>query len=92
MMHHANGECGSCHDDTHGHDEEPLSSIDAEHHTAMEMAYDEHADDCLFRTMGSDAPGDYECECEQNTFSTSQCEGCGSWLHGERHALTLFAK
>lgn len=31
-----------------------------------------------------------ECDCEINTYSTSQCEGCGSWLHGERHAMTLF--
>lgn len=56
----------------------------------MGMAREEHAEDCLFRTMGSDAPDDYECDCERNTFSTSQCEGCGSWLHGERHALTLW--
>ena len=35
-------------------------------------------------------PDDYECDCEKNTYSTSQCEGCGSYLHGERHAMTLF--
>lgn len=35
-------------------------------------------------------PDDYECDCETNTFSKSQCEGCGSWLYGERHAMTLF--
>lgn len=35
-------------------------------------------------------PDDYECDCETNTFSTSQCEGCGSHLAGERHAMTLF--
>ena len=27
---------------------------------------------------------------EVDIYSTSQCEGCGSWLHGERHAMTLF--
>lgn len=27
---------------------------------------------------------------EPNTYSTSQCEGCGSWLHGERHSMTLW--
>lgn len=36
-----------------------------------------------------DYPDDYECDCETNTFSTSQCEGCGSYLHGERHAMWL---
>ena len=30
-----------------------------------------------------------ECDCETDTYSTSQCEGCGSYLHGERHAMTL---
>lgn len=35
-------------------------------------------------------PIDYECDCETDTFSTSQCDGCGSYLHGERHAMTLF--
>ena len=87
MLHHANGECGGCHE---GHDAEPLSAIEAPFTVAMGMAYEEHAEDCLFRTMGGDAPGDYECDCETNTFSTSQCEGCGSYLHGERHAMTLF--
>jgi len=27
---------------------------------------------------------------EYDSYSTSQCEGCGSWLHGERHAFTLW--
>ncbi|MEU6389938.1 hypothetical protein [Streptomyces sp. NPDC046939] len=39
---------------------------------------------------GSCQPKPEECDCETNTFSTSQCEGCGSYLHGERHAMTLF--
>lgn len=89
MLHEANGECGGCHSD-HGHDREPLSAIGDDFHVAMGMAYAEHEEDCLFRTQGDDAPDSYECECERNTFSTSQCEGCGSYLHGERHAMTLF--
>lgn len=36
-----------------------------------------------------DYPDDYECDCETRTYSTSQCEGCGSYLHGERHAMWL---
>lgn len=87
LMHHANGECGSCHDD--GHDEEPLSSIGDGFHVAMGMGYEEHAEDCETR-IHNGAPADYECDCETNTYSASQCEGCGSYLHGERHAMTLF--
>lgn len=89
LHHHANGECGSCHDDEHGHDKEPLSAIEAPNTVAMGMAYEEHAEDCEVRIQGQ-WPDNYECDCETNTFSKSQCEGCGSYLHGERHALTLF--
>lgn len=89
MLTHAGGEC--CADETHGGDSiEPLSAIGDGFHVAMGMLWEEHEEDCLFRTMGHDAPGNYECECERNTFSRSQCEGCGSYLHGERHAMTLF--
>lgn len=87
ILHHANGECGGCHE---GHDEEPLSSIGDGFHAAMGMTHEEHAEDCLRRTQGGDAPDDYECGCAENTYSTSQCQGCGSYLHGERHAMTLF--
>jgi hypothetical protein len=90
LMHHANGECGSCHDDEHGHDEEPLSSIGEGFHVAMGMSYEEHDESCERHTKGSDAADDHECDCETRTYSTSQCEGCGSYLHGERHAMTLF--
>jgi hypothetical protein len=139
LMHHANGECGSCHD-KHGHDEEPLSAIGDGFHVAMGMSYEEHAETCARRPLGctecsnpathavwwqnedgtregeprcgefecmstpDDAvaggtapiptpfpvPDNYVCDCETNTFNMSQCEGCGSWLHGERHAMTLF--
>lgn len=89
MLSHANGEC--CADDQHGGDGiEPLSSIEAPFTVTMGMTYEEHAEDCLFRAMGRDAPNDYECECETNTCGRSQCEGCGSWLYGERHAFTLW--
>lgn len=89
MLHHANGECGSCNDIYGPHDEEPLSAVEAPYTVAMGMAYEEHAEDCETRIHGR-VPDGYECECETNTFSTSCCEGCGSWLHGERHAMTLF--
>jgi hypothetical protein len=88
MLAHANGEC--CADDQHGGDGcEPLSAIEAPFTVAMGMAYEEHAEDCETHIQNG-APDNYECDCETNTYSTSQCEGCGSYLHGERHAMTLF--
>lgn len=29
-----------------------------------------------------------DCDCEDIPFSHSQCDGCGSHLYGERHAVT----
>lgn len=100
LMHHANGECGDCHHDD-GHDEEPLSAIGEGFHVAMGMGWEDHDDECLTHVINDlknrfpdvdwpDVPDDDECDCETNTFSKSQCSGCGSWLHGERHAMTLF--
>lgn len=34
---------------------------------------------------GQPCPDDADCDCEKNTFSTSQCGMCGAYLHGERH-------
>lgn len=100
MLHHANGECGSCHREE-GHDREPLSAIETPFHVSLGMGYENHEDDCLTHGIRDleerfpdldwpDVPDDYECECEINTFSTAQCAGCGTYLHGERHAMTLF--
>lgn len=90
IMHHANGECDGCHE---GHDEEPLSLLDPAN-TAMGMRYSEHDEGCPNHfPEGADttqASGDVECDCETNTHSMSQCQGCGSWLHGERHAMTIW--
>lgn len=78
--HHAKGECGDCHSDE-GHGKEPLSAIEWPFSVAMGMGWEMHSDECI---------NDGQCDCETNSFSTSQCEGCGSYLHGERHAMTLF--
>lgn len=86
MFHHANGECGDCHSEE-GHEYEPLSGVDYTK-VSLGMMSEEHSEGCLRHTMGSDVPGDYECDCEQNTFSTSSCDGCGSHYHGQRHAMT----
>lgn len=52
---------------------------------------EEHADDCAMRNY-PDVPDNHECDCETRTFSWSACEGCGSPLGGERHALTGWIK
>lgn len=76
MLSHANGEC--CDNEQHGGDgHEPLSLITGEFSVAMGA----HDDLC---------EGVDDCGCGYDYFSTSQCEGCGSYLHGERHAMTLW--
>jgi hypothetical protein len=100
LFHDANGECGDCHSE-HGHDEEPLSAIGDGYSVTSGMGWEDHSDDCLQHIIHDlkerfpdvdwpDVPGDYECECETDTFSRSQCDGCGSYLHGERHGMTLW--
>lgn len=80
MYTHANGEC--CPDDTHGGDSvQPWSTLPDGMHVTMGMLSDEHDTAC-------DSQDD--CECAHSTYSTSQCEGCGSYLHGERWAFTLW--
>lgn len=32
---------------------------------------------------------DGECDCEDDPYSTSSCDGCGSPFHGARHAVTI---
>jgi hypothetical protein len=102
LFHHANGECSDCHSD-HGHDQEPLSAIEPPYTVAMGIGWEDHEDDCLTHVISDlknrfpdmnwpDVPWDYECECEQCSFSRSQCEGCGSYLHGTRHGMTLFTE
>lgn len=89
MLHHANGECGSCHlidgdwfQDAH--DREPLCLVDNTKVT-MGMTKEQHSCD----TRWSDWR-ERDCDCEVMAFSWSSCEGCGSTLGGERHAMTLW--
>ena len=47
--------------------------------------------DCPHRADDPDdaaAVQDHAEECEHRTFSTSRCDGCGSHLAGDRHAMT----
>lgn len=88
MLIHANGEC--CSDDVHGGDSrEPLSAIGDGVSVTAGMLWSEHADDCPNRAAESWVA---ECDCERMTFTWSGCEGCGSTLGGERHALTLWSE
>lgn len=89
MLEHANGEC--CPDDDHGGDGiAPWSSTDdARFDVTMGLTSEEHADDCMVRLTGH-WPVNYECGCERISFSTSRCDGCGSYLAGERHAFGLW--
>lgn len=80
MLTQANGECNP------DPDREPLSLIDDGDEITLGMMFEEHADGC---TIADRAP-DYECDCERREFSQSSCDGCGSHLHGERHAMTLW--
>ena len=96
MLHHANGECGCCHNECDHEGFEPLSLV--KYSDGWEvfhgMRYSEHDEECEnYFPEDADttqASGNIECDCEINTYSTSQCEGCGSYLHGERHAMTLY--
>jgi hypothetical protein len=74
MLTEANGET------TENPDREPWNlwkQDDAE--ITMGMVREEHTDGCSF---------DDDCGCDQIPFSSSDCEGCGSQLAGERHAFT----
>jgi hypothetical protein len=90
--------CVDCYGAHHGleqhgtPDREPLSLIPEDVDVTAGLLYEEHEEDCLFHTLGHDAPDDYECDCERIEFSKSPCEGCGSRLAGEREALTLWKK
>jgi len=100
LHHHANGECGDCHSD-HGHDAEPLNKIKWPFSLAEGVGWEDHDEDCLTYTVNDlkarfphmiwpDVPGDYECKCDYVAHSYTGCDGCGTYLHGERHIVTLF--
>lgn len=75
----ANGEC--CDSSTHGGDSmEPLGL--AKSADSWVLGGD-HNDEC-------DRDDNSDCDCETIEFSKSQCDGCGSWLAGKRHAMTVF--
>lgn len=88
MLNHANGDCGCGAYYGEDPDHDPLGLVDP-NKIAMGMYAQEHHETCEINITGS-APNDYECDCGTDTYSTSPCQGCGSYLHGERHAVTLW--
>lgn len=79
MLVTANGECGE-----HCHDAEPLSKVESGFHVTLGLLSEHHS---CGRERGETVD---ECECEQLGFSMSPCDGCGSSLHGDRFAATLW--
>jgi len=91
MLSHANGEC--CDSDEHGGDGvQPWAKLEDNERVAMGLSYDEHGTSCTMHPDHPEWDRDTECDCETDTYSTSQCDGCGSYLHGERHAFHLLVK
>jgi hypothetical protein len=82
----------------------PWSAVDfTTHDVTMGIGAEDHDSDCIVYVLHDlserfpdmewpNVPGDYECECSRNTFSRSQCDGCGSWLHGEREGFYLWER
>lgn len=89
MLNHANGECGCGAYYGEDPDHDPLSLV-SNNNITMGMAYEEHSDTCQVNITGYWTNSEEQCECETNTYSTSPCQGCGSWLSGERHAMTIW--
>ena len=89
ILHLANGECGSCHEDHP--DSEPLSKVEEDYIT-LGMAWEQHDSSCVYSRLDGPNIAALEslCDCETQSFSWSQCQGCGSTLGGERHAATLW--
>ena len=81
MLHHANGECGSCHNDG-GHDREPWSTVDENNTFTMGLMREQHEEGCTSYDDGD------ECFCGTRSFSWWPCNACGSMLGGGRHGFT----
>jgi hypothetical protein len=79
MLAHANGEFDP---DRPESEPEPLCLIEPGYSVTMGSL--DHRDTC------TEADREVGCECDQFGFRTSKCEGCGSWLAGDRFALALW--
>lgn len=92
--------CVDCHLTHHGVreddtplDHEPMSEInndDSIVEVTSGMGLEDH--DCVNAVDVDPWVGRVECDCEHRDFVTSACQGCGSPLAGDRHALTIWIK
>lgn len=64
----------------------PPMDLLAGHDVTIGLSMADHAEDCPNYPEWIGA----ECDCETVAFSTMPCEGCGSRLAGERHAMTVW--
>lgn len=88
MLAHANGEC--CPDEDHGGDGiQPWAAWDDRHHATMGLLAEEHHGECPVNIEGSHNAVE-ECDCERTHFTWSRCDGCNSFLGGERWAFTMW--
>lgn len=72
-------------------DPAPLSRVPEGHAVVTGLMASEHDTPCgSFNSALSEFLGG-ECECDRRTFGTWPCDGCGSPLAGERHALTVWS-
>lgn len=71
-------------------DREPWNLLDREpegSHVTMGLMREEHS--CGYES-DPDSSAWEECNCADDEFSWSTCDGCGSSLGGSRHACTLW--
>lgn len=84
-----NGEPCDCADDTEQHPNGLMGNCGADEEITPGVFASQHGKDCLTYLLDSaDVPGDYECECERDDFSSVPCGGCGTYLAGEREKAT----
>lgn len=88
IQHLANGECGDCHKDEH-EGGEPCSLLSAQ--ASPGMGRDAHFcidHDYSHEEEGCECQPEEDCECGNYGYSTMACDGCGSYYHGDRFAVT----
>lgn len=66
-----------------------ITAKNAGYNVTLGMIREDHACTEDFGGMTAGEAGG-ECECETRSFSSSECDHCGSSLAGERHAIAFF--
>lgn len=91
MLAHCNGDASGCeHYCAPEHHTELLDEIPEDADVTAGLLAEEHDDQCANHNVAEVM--DHECECDRIEFSKRPCEGCGSPLAGERHALTMWTE